>query len=1222
MGSVAAPTFAHLLRRYRRAIRLTQEELAARAGVSTRAISDLERGVRVAPHKDTLDLLAQALGLEGDDHAAFIAAGRRSAPLARPAISALPDAPVHTFLIADVRGYTAFTLEHGDVEAARLAARLAELARGVVEAHSGRVIELRGDEALAVFASSRQALRAAVAMQARFVAAVEADPSLPLSVGIGLDAGEALPVEGGYRGAALNLAARLCALARAGEVLASEGVMYLARKVEGLAYEDRGTVRLKGFSDPIRVLRVLPNAGDSGSAESADAPAGSMMTAPATPTRDVVTVERPFPVGGFLGALLDVPLVERAAEMARLAAVFDAVANGFGRLVMLGGEPGVGKTRLAQEATLALRNRGFLVATGRCYEPQSSVAYYPFLEALQRAAAQAPLAVRRELPTRWSEVYRLLPAEAAAEMGAAALAGTRGADDQQRLFWQVTGWLQALAAERPVALLMDDLHWADAASLALLQHLARHTRADRILLVGTFRDVEVRRWHPLDAALSDLSREQLVERIAVRPLTEEGTRALIGTTAEVAAVSVAFAHLLHARTAGNPFFTHELLQVLVERGDLYQQDGHWERRALDAIVAVGVPESVRAVIGHRVARLATGTQETLHEASVLGAAFTFGDLRGMSDRPDEAVEQALDEAIAAGLLRETGHDGYSFRHVLIQQALLADLSARRRRRLHRAAGEVIERAPEHERDRRSAELGWHFAEAGEQARALPYAVRAGDQAAEVYAHAEAEQNYRTALALAREVGDRPREAETLEKLGDVLSIQARYDDALGALDQAAALYLAGGEQEAYRRTVARIGRQHALRGTPEQGIALLAPIADQLEVNGAPAPSWVHVYMTLAQLYNECGRYREQLEVAERASSTARQLGDDRLVARVEQGRGPALLLLGRVDEALAALQSVVPMVDEARDAHTLAWVLYHLTLIHDHRGEFAESEAYAERALALAKRQGDPVGISFYLCARGESAFYLGEWRRARADFEQAWSVARQSGVAWQAAAVPPLDLATLSMAEGDSAAASTYLDACLPRIERGGDLQLLRIAGSILAERDLLEGRPAAALARLAPLLDRPSLEEPDVTGLMALSAWTHLELGDVAAAAELAARAVARARTQQHRFIQPEVLRAAALVAARQGEWASARDSVDEALDLTRAMRYPYAEARVLYVAGQIALEQGDWTQAHTRLPTALAICDSLGERLYGAKIEQALAASVIPGASPPRGSAHAG
>jgi YVTN family beta-propeller protein len=167
-----------------------------------------------------------------------------------------PGTSIKAFLIADVRGYTLFTQERGDEAAAKLAAKFAAVAREVVAARGGEVIELRGDEALAVFDSPRQAIRAAVDLQDRFVEETLADPAIPLTVGIGLDAGEAVPVEGGYRGGALNLAARLCGQAGPGDVLASQEIVHLARRIEGVDYADRGAMHLKGLSEPVRVVRV------------------------------------------------------------------------------------------------------------------------------------------------------------------------------------------------------------------------------------------------------------------------------------------------------------------------------------------------------------------------------------------------------------------------------------------------------------------------------------------------------------------------------------------------------------------------------------------------------------------------------------------------------------------------------------------------------------------------------------------------------------------------------------------------------------------------------------------------------------------------------------------------------------------------------------------------------------------------------------------------------
>jgi len=174
------------------------------------------------------------------------------------ATMAEPDTLVHAFLFADVRGYTRFTHEHGDEAGARLVEKFAAVARGAVEARGGRVVELRGDEILAVFASPRQALRAAVEVQARCAREMESDPSLPLAVGVGLDAGEAVALEGGYRGGALNVASRLCAMAQADEVLATEELAHLAGHMEDLLFAEQAPVDVKGIAQHVRVVQVKP----------------------------------------------------------------------------------------------------------------------------------------------------------------------------------------------------------------------------------------------------------------------------------------------------------------------------------------------------------------------------------------------------------------------------------------------------------------------------------------------------------------------------------------------------------------------------------------------------------------------------------------------------------------------------------------------------------------------------------------------------------------------------------------------------------------------------------------------------------------------------------------------------------------------------------------------------------------------------------------------------
>ncbi len=257
------PPFHELLRHYRLTSGKTLEELAQQAKITVEALKLIEEGTSLPPRKDTVERLADALELEGTELRVFMTAGKLSTlslltspPKKPPAPEPLP--AILVFLIADVRGYTRFTLEQGDEAAAQLATRFAELVQRGVTARGGQLVELRGDEALCCFRSARQALQSASELQEQFAQATRTNPALPLDVGIGLDVGEAVPVGKGFRGAALNLAARLCSLAGPGDVLVSEAVIHIARRVEGLSYHPWGLAELKGFDDPVRVIQVQP----------------------------------------------------------------------------------------------------------------------------------------------------------------------------------------------------------------------------------------------------------------------------------------------------------------------------------------------------------------------------------------------------------------------------------------------------------------------------------------------------------------------------------------------------------------------------------------------------------------------------------------------------------------------------------------------------------------------------------------------------------------------------------------------------------------------------------------------------------------------------------------------------------------------------------------------------------------------------------------------------
>jgi tetratricopeptide (TPR) repeat protein/transcriptional regulator with XRE-family HTH domain len=914
------------------------------------------------------------------------------------------------------------------------------------------------------------------------------------------------------------------------------------------------------------------------------------------------------PSGGFLGALPSGPLVGREPELGRLVGALDEMANGHGCLVLLAGEPGVGKTRLAQELMQLAEGRGFLVLTGRCYEQYASLPFFPFVEALTTAMAAASPALRLEVPRRFSYMGAFLP-----DLFERPLM-REGEDVRLRIWHAVGGFLAALAAETPVALLLDDLHWADSASLELLLHLARRAAGDRVLLAGTYRDVEVNRQHPLEAALGELVRERLVEEVSLRGLSPAGTAALIGAHLGFEKVSLELCDLLHARTEGNPFFVEEVLKALVERDAVSPSAEAWDRKAIGAI---DVPRSIRSVVGRRVGRLAPEAQEMLVVASVLGQEWDLDLLLGAAEMDQESILRYVEAALKAKLLEERRvgrRERYAFAHALIGQALYEEAPRFRLRKLHLRAGEALERAHA-ERPEAWAELARHFLAAGEEGRATRYALLAADHAASLYAHAEAVQHYEAALALQAEAGDVAGAAQVRARLGMVLRTIGRYSTALAVLDQAAETYSATGDLDGLARVTAQIGQVHAVRGTMEEGIARVQPVLEIAQARG-PSPALADLHKALARLLILSGRYSELLAVSTRLMDLAGILGDDHLLAHAHLFAGLTLLAarpvgvagaaepVGRVAKALRLLEEAHRLAEANGDLE-LRQSMGDVAYCRATSGEFAASRRDRQQALLLAERLGDPMWICFHRASLGWNAFVLGEWDQARADTGQAVTMSRQMGVGW-AAPYPLLHWGQLRMAEGQWEDASQHLEEACALVENGGDLQALRQAAALLAELEILTGRPGAARARLVPLLDRPGLEEYDVTALLPVLAWAYLELGETARASDVVMQAVQRTRSEGLRLVLVEALRVQAMIAARQGLWTEAEMALAEGLALAQAMFYPYAEARLLHLSGRLHAPMEKSEATHERLTTVLAIFQRLGARKDIEQVERDLAA----------------
>jgi tetratricopeptide (TPR) repeat protein/transcriptional regulator with XRE-family HTH domain len=908
--------------------------------------------------------------------------------------------------------------------------------------------------------------------------------------------------------------------------------------------------------------------------------------------------DNPVPTGGYLGAVPLSPLVERERELACCLTALTTAASGEGRSLMLAGEPGVGKTRLAQEASVRAREHGFLVAAGCCYESRQSVSYYPFLDSLGTLYVAAPSSISATIAERWPYVGRLLPDVGLSQPGAL----SNEHEEQERLLRAVTGFIIATSEVVPVVLLLDDLHWADEASLYLLQHVIRHTRGRRVFLLGTYRDVDVGRHHPLARALSDLHRDRLIEHVDLRRLGKDGTAALIRASLAKSSISDEFAELIHRHTDGNPFFTQEVVQALVERGDLYQENGRWTRRSL---ADIDVPESVRSVIAQRVFRLDEDTQEMLSEASVLGQAFTFDDLHAMNQRREAEVEHCLQEALAAGLLREADPDAYVFNHALTQQTLYTELPSRKRRRLHVAAAEALATLPSQKREKRVAELSWHFLRGGDVERALPYAMLAGREAERLFAFGEAERHYRTGLELARQLDDRGREAEALERLGVVLATLDRHDEALEMLEQSAVEYGDLGDRQAEACAVAAIGRVHASRGSENAGVARVEPVIHALEESGSTV-ALARLYLARASLGYFLSKGGEQFHYADRAVEVARAVDDPRLLTEAMGMRGNALLNLRRLDEAASDLEQVVPIYEELHDLAGLIRALDDLAYVHDAWGQFADARKFFERCLVLARRMADPLRISRAAGGLAWNALVRGEWDQTR-KYIELMEASTSSLHSPRAVHGPRMLRIALSLREGRYEEASQHLADAEDLAESSGVACIPKESGFLRAHLDLLQGRPDAAVSILRAQV-KEAEPNPDLT-ILPLLAEAYVQSGNLVQAEQVVLRALHQASTAGDRRTLMGALRVHGMLLTRRAHWSEAARVLDQAVALAESMQTPWEEAQIRYEFGMMHAAFGHRQPAREQIKEALAISSRLGAKKDSERTEQALASVTL-------------
>jgi oligopeptide transport system substrate-binding protein len=475
-------------------------------------------------------------------------------------------------------------------------------------------------------------------------------------------------------------------------------------------------------------------------------------------------------------------MVGRETEQKQATALWSEVLSGQGRVLMISGEPGIGKSRLVRELTTHAEVTGGWALEGASYA-ESGSPYGPFRQVLREVLSKDSetccdlpqgvladvLSLAPELKTHFPDVSANPPLDPQAE--------------RQRLFENIVIFFSTLSDHAPLLLILEDAHWADSGTLARMLHLARNTRHKRVMIVAPYREVELDEARPFHEVLLDIQREGLAVRLKLNRLTRSQTQDLLGVLfAEE--ILPDFLEGIYRETEGNPFFIEEVCKTMLASGKMTFGDGRWHRPSMKEL---GVPQSVQVAIQSRVGKLPELSQEILKLAAVVGRVFDLETIAKTSDLEEDQLIDAMEDAQNAQLIEgENGREGgvYRFSHALIPSTLVVGLRTRKRRRLHREVATAIEQVCPDDFEA----LAFHYNQAGEDEKAVTYYLKAGDRARSLFAFQETVYHYEHALEILRDGADIDRAARTLMKLGLAYHNEFDYESAQDAYEEGFTLW--------------------------------------------------------------------------------------------------------------------------------------------------------------------------------------------------------------------------------------------------------------------------------------------------------------------------------------------------------------------------------------------------------------------------------------------------
>jgi ATP/maltotriose-dependent transcriptional regulator MalT len=850
-------------------------------------------------------------------------------------------------------------------------------------------------------------------------------------------------------------------------------------------------------------------------------------------------------------------MIGRHDQLRELEGHLQSVRGGAGQVVFVGGDAGVGKTRLLREfAAVARAQGGAEILEGRCYDEDPAMPYGPFVDAIRAAVRESGPEVVAQACDPWTDdLARLLP-----ELEAAAPT-TPASDDPQvqkrRLFEAIYSLIRPYHPQTCRIVVLEDFHWSDQTSQELVHYLARTSARDRVLLIVSYRTDELHRRHPLTHLIAQLTRDRMYQEIRLAPLAFDELVSMLETTLD-RTLPGAFVDMLYDRTGGNPFFAEELLKSLIEHTQLDTLIGAAQQgRAIDQLA---IPISIKDSILDRTADLDTTTAEVLTYAAVIGRRFDFDLLLRLTGLGEAQLLRAVELLVERQLVveeQEGMDDSYSFRHALTREAVYGDLLGRERRMRHREVLAALEELYAGQHDEVIDQLAYHSLHGRELERAAHYARMAGERAAQMYAFREAVAHYEAALDLL-EADDPGERADLFESLGRAAYPLGDFNRCARYWREAQRLYEQLGQRHKVAELARWLGRIAWERDDPQTAFAHTRAAIEILEAE-PPGRELAMAYSALSQLYMIASQLEESIAWGEKALRLAEEYGDVAVKTHALNNIGVSLMERGETARGSACMERSLELarqhgmlLDELRACVNFGGGL--LTM-----GQFKRARELLRAGTNRALEAHVELYSAELLGMLGHAELRLGHW-------DDAYELLARQGRRDTARQLCDEDcfpqMGELLLRQGRLDEARRLLEQQLSRPEIREDSHARRPISASLVRVYLALGTIEQAVDLLEEGLNRDDVAlHPKGQELLAAGVETYLQAGRTDRAGELLVSLAALSTPGESLLAAAQLEDGRGLLAAHARQHADAAVHFERSIEHWRTMEAPFEEARAL-------------------------------------------------------------